>query len=101
MNRVVLKQKIVNPTPTEEVIAARKIVFVTGEAISWFIRKYGWSVLVSQIRSRVSASFQIKRYQVLAKGLSKSAVAIANPGLTIAKLIDKNDKNINNGWIDF
>lgn len=99
----------------EEVIAASKIVsvkvlgtilnvaiaFVTGGAISWFIRKYGWSVLVSQIGSRVSASFQIKRYQVLAKGLSKSAVAIANPGLTIAKLIDKNDKNINNGWIDF
>lgn len=28
MNRVVLKQKNVNPTPTEEVIAARKIVSV-------------------------------------------------------------------------
>lgn len=99
----------------EEVVAARKIVsvkvlgtilnvaisFVTGGAISWFIRKYGWSVLVTQIGSRVSAAFQIKRFSYLAKGLSKSAVAIANPGLTIAKLIDKNDKVRNNGWIDF
>lgn len=99
----------------EEAVAARKIVsvkvlgtilnvaiaFVTGGAISWFIRKYGWSVLVTQVGSRVSAAFQVKKYSALAKGLTKSAVALANPGLTIAKLIDSNDKDRDNKWIDF
>lgn len=98
-----------------DVIAARRIVsvkvlgtilnvaiaLVTGGAIGYFIRKYGWSYLVTQIGSRVSASFQIRRFSVIAKGLSKSAVAIANPGLTIAQLIDRNDSSRNNGWIDF
>lgn len=99
----------------EEVLAAKRgivsikllatainvvIAFITGGAISWYIRKYGWSVVVTQVASRVSASYKLRQFAKVAKGLSKSAVAVANPGKTIAQFIDSRDKIRNNGWLE-
>lgn len=98
----------------EKVIAATRLIsikllgtilnvaigVIAGGAVSWFIRKYGWSVVVTQLASRVNARYQLRRFAALARGLTKTAVAIANPGKTIAEMIDRHDKIKRSGYLE-